>query len=206
MIFLKNKFSCHFVETTPSTNLLLTQMIENKTEEIFPDFFCVAANEQTAAKAQGNKTWLSAKGENILVSFYFQPLLLPPQQIYFNYFFALTIRKTLSLFVNNVMIKQPNDIYVGNKKIAGILIEHHIQGKKLSYTVAGVGININQAQFDPTLPNPTSLKLITGKMFDREIILEKIVQIGKKYYSKLQKGAFSELENDFLYFCHLKKQ
>jgi BirA family biotin operon repressor/biotin-[acetyl-CoA-carboxylase] ligase len=206
MNFFKNSFCCHFVETTHSTNLLLTEMVESKNGAILPDFFCVAADEQTAAKAQGNKTWLSNKGENILVSFYFQPPLLPPQQIYFNYFFALTIRKTLSLFVNDVTIKQPNDIYVEDKKIAGILIEHHIQGEKLTYTVAGVGVNINQTQFDPCLPNPVSLKLITGETFDREMMLEKIVNFGKEYYHLLQKGAFTELENEFLYFCAVNKK
>jgi len=162
-----------------------------------PDFFCVATNFQTAGKGQRNKVWMSNKGENILVSFYFQPLILPQLQIYFNYFFALTIREVLSLYVSDVKIKKPNDIWVADKKIAGILIEHHIQGEKLNYSVAGVGININQTQFDETLPNPTSLKLIAGKDFNREIVLEEIVKYGKGYYNKLQKGAFIELENEY---------
>jgi BirA family biotin operon repressor/biotin-[acetyl-CoA-carboxylase] ligase len=175
----------------------------------------VATNFQTAGKGQGKKTWQSNKGENILASFYFQPAILPPQQIYFNYFFALTIRKVISLFVetrrssttltdrptslqnHNVMIKKPNDIWVDDKKIAGILIEHHIQGEKLKYSVAGIGININQIQFDEKLPNPTSLKLITKENLSREKILQEIVQIGRKYYNKLQNGAFIELENEY---------
>lgn len=189
----------HFVETTHSTNLLLNEMVENhkNLETNLPDFFCVATNFQTAGKGQGNKVWMSEKGENILASFYFQPQILPNQQIYFNYFFALTIREVISLYVNNVTIKKPNDIYVNDKKIAGILIEHHIQGEKLNYSVAGVGINVNQTQFDSMLLNPTSLKLITGKEFNREIILEKLVQIGKTYYNKLQNNTFKELENEF---------
>jgi BirA family biotin operon repressor/biotin-[acetyl-CoA-carboxylase] ligase len=130
---------------------------------------------------------------------------LPPQQIYFNYFFALTIRKVLSQYVDDVMIKKPNDIYAGDKKMVGILIEHHIQGETLKYSVAGVGINVNQTEFDPALPNPTSLKLITGKEFNREKILEEIVQRGKEYYEKLQNGAFTELENEYesylLFLC-----
>jgi BirA family biotin operon repressor/biotin-[acetyl-CoA-carboxylase] ligase len=172
-------------------------MVENNQNHNFPDFFCVATDYQTAAKAQGTNTWLSNKGENILATFYFQPPLLPPQQIYFNYFFSLTIRKTLSLYINNVMIKKPNDIYVDGKKISGMLIEHHIQGEKLNYTIAGVGININQTQFDASLPNPISLKLITGKTFDREIILNEIVQLGNEYYQLLKNGAFKELEEEY---------
>ena len=189
----------HFVDTTHSTNLLLNEIVEkNKNAGTnMPDFFCVATNFQTAGKGQRNKVWMSNKGENILVSFYFQPLILPQLQIYFNYFFALTIREVLSLYVSDVKIKKPNDIWVADKKIAGILIEHHIQGEKLNYSVAGVGININQTQFDETLPNPTSLKLIAGKDFNREIVLEEIVKYGKGYYNKLQKGAFIELENEY---------
>jgi BirA family biotin operon repressor/biotin-[acetyl-CoA-carboxylase] ligase len=160
MIFLKKEISCYFVETTNSTNLLINEIIENhKSNGIsLPDFFYVATNFQTAGKGQGSKVWLSNKGENILATFYFQPSILPQQQIYFNYFFALTLRKVLSQYIDNVVIKKPNDLYVDGKKIAGILIEHHIQGDKLKYSVAGVGINVNQTQFDPSLPNPVSLK------------------------------------------------
>jgi len=198
----------YFVETTHSTNLLLNEIVENNKNmgTRLPDFFCMATNFQTAGKGQGNKIWMSEKGENILASFYFQPLILPSQQIYFNYFFALTIRKMLSLYVNNVKIKKPNDIYVDDKKIAGILIEHHIQGEKLNYSVAGIGININQTQFDTALPNPTSLKLVTGKEFDRKIILEEIVQIGKTYYNALQNGAFMDLENEYESYVRIKKE
>ena len=184
-----------FVEKTHSTNLLLNEIVEKNRN--LPDFYCVTTNFQTAGKGQGTKSWKSNKGENILASFYFQPQILPPQQIYFNYFFALTIRKVLSQYVDDVMIKKPNDIYVGAEKMVGILIEHHIQGDTLKYSVAGVGINVNQTQFDPALPNPTSLKLITGKEFSREKILKEIVQEGAIYYNKLQTGAFAELENEY---------
>jgi len=189
----------HFVETTSSTNLLLNEIVEkNKNAGVcIPDFFCVYTNFQTAGRGQGVKTWQSVKGENILTSFYFQPNILPNQQIYFNYFFALTIRKVISMYVNHVMIKKPNDIWVDDKKIAGILIEHYLQGEKLNYSVAGVGINVNQTQFDPELPNPTSLNLILKSSLSREKILEEIVEIGKSYYTKLQNGAFLELEKEY---------
>jgi len=199
MNFLKNTTSCHFVETTNSTNLLINEIVENHkdTEPFLSDFFCVATNYQTAGKGQGKKEWLSSKGENILSSFYFQPSILPKQQTYFNYFFALTIRKVLSQYVDNVMIKKPNDIYAGDKKIAGILIEHHIQGEVLKYSIAGVGINVNQTRFDPVLPNPVSLKLILRKTINRKEIIEEIIRIGKTYYNKLQNDAFKELENEY---------
>ncbi|MDR2972422.1 MAG: biotin--[acetyl-CoA-carboxylase] ligase [Bacteroidales bacterium] len=204
---MKNTISCHFVDATSSTNLLLNEIVENKMSSgnRLPDFFCVHTNFQTSGKGQGSKVWLSNKGENILASFYFQPTILPQQQIYFNYFFALTIRKVLSQYIDNVMINKPNDIYVQGKKIAGILIEHRIQGEKLRYSVAGVGININQTKFDKTLPNPTSLKKITGKEFCRETILEEIAHFGKYYYNKLQNGAFMELEKEYESYVSITK-
>jgi BirA family biotin operon repressor/biotin-[acetyl-CoA-carboxylase] ligase len=191
--------SFHFVETTQSTNLLLNEIVEThqKRGAYLPDFFCVVANEQTAGKGQGNKKWLSEKGKNILASFYFQPPIIPNQQFYFNYFFALTVRKTISLYIDNIRIKKPNDIYVNDSKIAGILIEHHIQGEKLNYSVAGVGININQTAFDPTLPNPTSIKLITRKEWNREMILNEMIWVGNEYYQKLQNHLFIELETEY---------
>ena len=187
----------HFVETTNSTNLLLNEIVENNGGQPLSDFFYVSADFQTAGKGQGSKTWQSNSGENILVSFYFKPQILPPQQIYFNCFFALAIRKVLSQYVSHVFIKKPNDIYVNDKKIAGILIEHHIQGETLKYSVAGVGINVNQTNFDKSLVNPTSLKILTKKTLSRQKILEEIVQIGQNYYNKLQNGAFMELETEY---------
>jgi BirA family biotin operon repressor/biotin-[acetyl-CoA-carboxylase] ligase len=194
-----NNPNFHFVKTTNSTNLLLNEIVENKkrTGKNLPDFFCVATDFQTAGRGQCGKLWQSNIGENLLVSFFFQPSILPNQQFYFNYFFALTIRKVISLYVSKVKIKKPNDIWVDAQKIAGILIEHHIHGEKLNYTIAGVGININQTCFDETIPNPTSLKILTGKEFDRSILFEEIVQCGKGYYHKLQNGAFTELENEY---------
>ncbi|MDR0207288.1 MAG: biotin--[acetyl-CoA-carboxylase] ligase [Bacteroidales bacterium] len=196
---INSGFLLHFVDTTASTNLLLNEMVENnrKMGNILPDFYGVVANYQTIGRGQGKKTWQSNKGENLLVSLYFQPQIVPSQQIYFNYFFALTVRRVISKYVNDVKIKKPNDIWVGEKKIAGILIEHLIQGDKLTYTIAGVGININQTQFDASLPNPTSLKIITNKNLSRELILEEIIETGKWYYQKLQDRAFEELKEEY---------
>jgi len=198
----------HFVDSTKSTNLLLNEWVEKTiiSDTNLPDFFCVVADFQTSGKGQGNKVWASNKGENILASFYFKPNILPNQQIFFNYFFALTIRKMLSQYVSNVMIKKPNDILVEDKKIAGILIAHHIQGDELKYSVAGVGININQTQFEAWIPNPVSLKIITGKEFDRDKILKEIVQFGSKYYNKLQTGAFIELQNEYESYVRINKK
>ena len=137
-----------------------------------PDFFCVAAAFQSAGRGQGSNRWQSDKGMNVLASMLFNPLYSPSRQFVLNQCFALSVRGLLSQYVDGVKIKWPNDIYVDWKKIAGILIEHHIEGEHIKHTIAGVGININQTVFDADIPNPTSLKLLTNRDFDiREMVL-----------------------------------
>ena len=157
-----------FIETTHSTNVTLRENASLTLQEWNKDyhFYGIYTLEQTQGKGLGSNRWLSQRGQNILISFLFQPPITIQNQFYFNQYFALAIRDFLSKFIENPMIKWPNDIYVGNKKIAGILIEHSIQGDTLKYSIAGVGININQTLFEPEIPNPTSLSILTGITFD----------------------------------------
>ncbi len=85
---------------------------------------------------------------------------------------SLGICDFLDRYCHGSTIKWPNDIYVKNDKIAGILIENSIMGEKIESSVAGIGLNINQDKFDPGIPNPVSLKMITGKEYDTECVPE----------------------------------
>jgi len=101
-----------------------------------------------------------------------------------------------------VAIKWPNDIYVNDQKIAGILIENMLEGSTLKYSVAGIGININQTQFDPSVPNPTSLKLLTGNSFILEDCLNRIFIPLEKFYLELRAGNYKKIDeayNNLLY-------
>ena len=86
----------------------------------------------------------------------------------------------------DVKIKWPNDIYVANKKIAGILIENSVSGNKLQQSIIGIGININQDKFSTELPNPTSLKLVMGKEFDLRECLEELCSCIESRYLQLR--------------------
>ena len=171
-----------FIENCPSTNAILKQLIEDKTINIneLNDLFFLYTNYQNAGRGLADNHWESEKDMNILASFYFNLPILPKNQFIFNQFFSLTILNTISHFLPNAKIKWPNDIYIRNKKIAGILIEHSLTSTSIKYTIAGVGINVNQTQFSSSLPNPTSLCIETGKQHQLSRILNLIVQEGEK--------------------------
>ena len=83
-------------------------------------------------------------------------------------------------------IKWTNDIYVGDKKLVGILMEHKLQGSILSRAIAGIGINVNQREFSPSLPNPTSMALLKGVEFNREEVQQIIIESLMARYEMLR--------------------
>ncbi|MBP1673296.1 MAG: biotin--[acetyl-CoA-carboxylase] ligase [Bacteroidetes bacterium] len=189
-----------FFESIHSTNVTLMNehsfYLEHWDKRF--DFYGIYTDEQTQGKGLGSNTWYSHKGQNILISFLFQPPITIQNQFYFNQYFSLAIYTFLSRYVDNLTIKWPNDIYAGNKKIAGILIEHSIQGSNLQCTIAGVGININQTRFDPTILNPTSLAQITGKEFDVTMLISELMRILEKQYQLIKEQKFEVLEQNYL--------
>ncbi len=142
------------------------------------------AMEQTLGKGQRGKSWESLPGENILLSVVFQPapvfFSLP---FLFNALIANTCRQFLEKFhPGDLTIKWPNDLYIGDRKAGGILIENSYSGKAWKWSVAGIGMNINQETFSPEIKNPVSVRNITGFRYDvvslanelHQLLLEKI--------------------------------
>lgn len=194
----------HHIEKTDSTNLLLKKIIDYKAQNNsqLPELFTIFADEQTSGRGLATNKWESEAGQNLLCSIYFRPPISPDRQFAFNQSFTLAVFKTVSQFVNNVKIKWPNDIYVNDRKIAGILIEHQIIGENIAHTVAGVGINVNQELFSENLPNPTSLKLITGKNHKIPDILDNLLKNCKFSYDKLISGKFDELNSEYAQYLY----
>jgi BirA family biotin operon repressor/biotin-[acetyl-CoA-carboxylase] ligase len=125
------------------------------------------ANVQTAGKGQRGKTWQSNDGENILLSVIMDPapLQAPPSFIFTADIALKCIGFLHSLTGKEFKIKWPNDIYFNDRKAGGILIENVIQGNYWKWAVVGIGINVNQVNFNPGLVNPVSLKIITGHSY-----------------------------------------
>ena len=120
----------------------------------------LSALEQTAGRGQRGNSWTSAPGENLMFSIVLKsPALMAEDHFALNEITALSVADFLSTYGIKAQIKWPNDIYVDEKKICGILIENSFRGKSISSSIIGIGLNINQRNFNVNLPNPTSMVL-----------------------------------------------
>ncbi len=148
----------------------------------------VIAREQTAGRGQRGNRWSSNPGENLTFSLVWEPTFLEAKrQFLLSEAVALALTDTLEHFQIRSKIKWTNDIYVGNKKICGILIEHDLgTDGKLSRTIVGIGLNINQKEFEDWVPNPTSMALIAGHTFDLNEVFQRLYDDLEARYSQLQ--------------------
>jgi len=184
------------VDEVDSTNLYLKRLARKEHPE---EGTLVIAEYQTAGRGQTGTSWFSAKGENLMFS-----LLIYPKeeeavkQFIISRIASLAVKNTLDQFTDDIRIKWPNDIYWKDKKIAGMLIENDIQGKHIENSVIGIGININQQSFPPELPNPVSLRQITGSVQDRDYILEAFMREFSLLYRDLQQGENGVIEDEYM--------
>lgn len=126
------------------------------------------AQYQNSGKGQRGKAWNAGFGQNIIMSCVLEPAFLGiDNQFLLNVTVALACFDFFNKYTaGNTSIKWPNDIYWKDRKAGGILIENLVQGKEWKFSIAGIGININQTLFPANLPNPVSLRQITGKTFN----------------------------------------
>lgn len=184
------------LKETESTNQYL-QELSNK--EILEEGSVVTCKSQTAGKGQVGNKWEAEQGKNITCSMILHPFFIDiTEQFILSEIISLAIIDTLSTYSKDMCIKWPNDIYFQNKKIAGILIENTISGKSLEKSIIGMGININQEVFKSNAPNPVSLKQITGKDYDLEIILSELIKNIFNRYSQLIKGEKKKIHKEYL--------
>lgn len=146
-----------------------------------PNFICVRANEQTKGRGQYNRTWISKKKQNLTFSLLLKDM--PYNQIdTVKSWVNKSIIQLLNVHNIKATFKEPNDIYVDDKKIAGILIETKSGVNRFSYIVIGIGLNVNQKLFNKNF-NATSMFLISNKKQKvRQIFLELISIMLDKYY------------------------
>lgn len=150
---------------------------------------------QKQGRGQRGNNWESARGENMLASIILFPKFLPAgNQFYLSKITSLALVDWLRDKVAGVSVKWPNDIYVGNRKIAGILIETSIQGNYFHSAVIGIGLNLNQLEFSKELPNPVSLKKLTGMEWNPEETACEVRDILMDWYQKLQAGYVDEID------------
>lgn len=172
-----------YIKRTNSTNTLLKELIAKGEWPEGEEF--LYTGYQTAGRGQTGNGWESEEGKNLLCS-----ILLPARENLFelNVVTAVAVQRLLG---NEFTIKWPNDIYWGDKKIAGILIENAIIGNEVKYSIAGIGLNVNQTEWKSDAPNPVSLKQITGKEFDIDELMEALARAIKKVLSEPQEEVWA---------------
>ncbi|MFA6127338.1 MAG: biotin--[acetyl-CoA-carboxylase] ligase [Bacteroidales bacterium] len=150
----------YFHKRLNSTNLYANKLLVK--QQVRQPFW-IRTDDQFAGKGQGNHTWISEKEKNLTGTLVVFPNQIEAsRQFELSKCFALAAVSFLDLFIDEVYIKWPNDLYAGDKKIGGILIETAILGKYLDHAIFGLGLNINQMIFSNELPNPVSIRLLTG--------------------------------------------
>lgn len=178
-----------------STNTFLKEMMSSQTVE---DFTVVTAKYQTQGKGQMGANWASEPSKNLMFSVFVDVSGIELEHLfYISMVTALALRQSLNSFlIPQLFIKWPNDILSQNKKICGILIENVMKQGKVNASVIGVGLNVNQIDFE-TLPNASSLKKITGRVFDTDELLDAIVSNMKLYVEKLKSGNYKALKDEY---------
>lgn len=180
-----------FLEETTSTN-----DVARETQYRHGDL--IAAEYQTAGRGQRGNRWSSSAGKNLMFSIVLEPTFLPAtRQFLLSEAVALALADTLAGYGIEARIKWTNDIYVADKKITGILIEHDLCGANLARTIVGIGLNVNQTEFDPSLPNPTSMRTVAGREFDRREVLDRLYGNLMRRYAVLETGGDERLRSDY---------
>ena len=159
------------VRQTASTNSHLLQL---SNVEKLAEGTIVATDHQTQGRGQAGNSWESEPGANLTFSIVLYPTSVKAErQFILSKAISLAVYDFVSDFVPvGVSVKWPNDVYVGEQKIAGILIENFVEGAYLTKTIAGIGVNINQERFLSDAPNPVSLRHLTGKIYPLENCLQ----------------------------------
>lgn len=159
------------IESADSTNNWVATRVANMEAPAL--VYCV---EQTAGRGQRGNTWESEPGKNLTASLLLHPEgVAPREQFAISEAVALAVTDLLGELGVEAKVKWPNDIYVGDRKICGILIEHSIMGQHIRHTIAGVGVNVNQREFLSDAPNPVSLVQLTGREHPVDLLAERLL-------------------------------
>ena len=156
-----------WLETADSTNHVLRERMAR-----LDNLSVIAAREQTAGRGQGTHTWFSTPGENLTFSILYRfgavGTLAASDALLITQVTTLALRDYLLGHGVQARIKWPNDIWVEDRKICGILIENILEGGLVRESIVGIGLNVNETGWPDGLPNPVSLRELTGRRYSPE--------------------------------------
>ena len=154
------------------------------------DFAIVTAEHQTAGRGQRGNTWNSNAGENLLFSLLVRPgeTLEVSKQFLLSQAVALSIHDAMKCYGIDTLLKWPNDIYAGSRKLAGILLELDYSGAFVEQAIIGIGLNVNQENFPPMDRVPVSMKMLRKRDFILDDVLATILDLFEHYYTEMRFG------------------
>jgi BirA family biotin operon repressor/biotin-[acetyl-CoA-carboxylase] ligase len=163
--------------------------------------FVIYTYRQTAGKGMGKNSWFTGRGCNIAMSVCFTPTFIKPdEQFLLNMILSCALRNAIQTLIpdKKVYLKWSNDIYISDKKLAGILFENKISGNgEFSKSIMGIGINVNQKQFPVSLPNPVSMRIATGRQFCKKKVINAICTALENAYNKTPK-TWAEAKKEYI--------
>jgi BirA family biotin operon repressor/biotin-[acetyl-CoA-carboxylase] ligase len=187
------QFKIEYYDEVTSTSTLMRERLQNSIAD--EGLVLVAAN-QTQGRGQLDAVWESNSGKNLLCSVLLCPNFIAiSHQTYLNMAFCLAMFDTFKKYVNEVNIKWPNDIYIKQKKAAGLLVENTLQGNNIKNTIIGMGININQTNFN--LPTATSLKIETQENIIIDEVLHELLSNINKWYGMLVLKQWEVIKREY---------
>lgn len=198
---IMTKYKIKYLQEAGSTNDYMKKLMSDRQIE---EGTVILADYQNSGRGRGKNSWYSGRGLNLTFSVLLLPGIHATNFFYLTEILSLTIVDFLNSYRIKACIKWPNDIYVGDDKIAGILIENIIMGNKIVKSIAGVGINVNEENFPEDIPNPTSMKIITQKTFIKDALMDILFDKFDLRYKQLISGDMESMHNEYNH--HLYKR
>jgi BirA family biotin operon repressor/biotin-[acetyl-CoA-carboxylase] ligase len=188
-----NLTDCH------STNEVALSMVRSG---LINEGTLVIAYNQSRGKGQRGNLWESKPGLNLTFSLILFPSFLSiNDQFILNMAIAIGVKQGLKKYVNDIEVKWPNDFYYKGKKLGGMLLENRLKGQYLDHSIIGLGINVNQTDFN--IPGAISLKEILGEELDLNDVLSEILKHIEKWYLHLKTKSFKSIKETYQNMLYL---
>jgi len=184
------------IKETDSTNNYLKELLSGQD---LKEGTVVFAGYQTAGKGQRGNSWESEESKNLLFSIVLYPQTIKAnEQFIISQVVSLGVVDFLGMYIDDILIKWPNDIYWKDRKICGILIENSLQEDAIRESICGIGININQEIFTSDAPNPVSLTQVTGCHYSMEEIRTEVLNKIMFRYAQMSMGELSQIREEYI--------
>jgi len=185
------------LETTGSTNNHARMLLKEIPGPV--DGCVIRSGFQSAGRGQPGNSWESEKDSNLLFSVIIYPGMISPSA---QFLISMSVSLAISDFLGHHgignTIKWPNDIFAGDRKIAGILIENSVRGDSIEHCIIGIGLNVNQLHFTSNAPNPVSMSMLTGIRYDTTTCFSELLSFLDRRYKDLIRGDSEEVREEYL--------